>query len=61
MEFTKAHGTANDFVVLADPDDRLELSGHLVRALCDRRRGIGADGVIRIGADCFMDYRNADG
>ncbi|HSK23096.1 MAG TPA: hypothetical protein VK906_07975, partial [Egicoccus sp.] len=69
MEFTKAHGTANDFVVLADPHDRLEVSAHLVRALCDRRRGIGADGVIRIGGatpdggpgQIFMDYRNADG
>ncbi|MBS3942455.1 MAG: diaminopimelate epimerase [Actinobacteria bacterium] len=61
MEFTKAHGTANDFVVLADPHDHLEVSAHLVRALCDRRRGIGADGVIRIGSDLFMDYRNADG
>jgi diaminopimelate epimerase len=66
MEFTKAHGTANDFVVLTDLDDRLELSDVLVRALADRRRGIGGDGVIRIGsgsddADVFMDYRNADG
>ncbi|MFA9431196.1 diaminopimelate epimerase [Egicoccus sp. AB-alg2] len=68
MDFTKAHGTANDFVVLADPEDRLDVPAHLVRALCDRRRGIGADGVIRIGAvadpadgDVFMDYRNADG
>lgn len=66
MEFTKAHGTANDFVVLTDLDDRLHLGAGLVRALADRRRGIGADGVIRIGdggadADVFMDYRNADG
>jgi diaminopimelate epimerase len=66
MEFTKAHGTANDFVVLTDLDDRIELSAVLVRALTDRRRGIGGDGVIRIGpgtgdADVFMDYRNADG
>ncbi|MEX2504770.1 MAG: diaminopimelate epimerase [Egicoccus sp.] len=67
MEFTKAHGTANDFVVLADPHDELEVSAHLVRALCDRRRGIGADGVIRIGGptadggQLFMDYRNGDG
>jgi diaminopimelate epimerase len=66
MEFTLAHGTANDFVLLTDLDDRLELSGALVRALADRRRGLGADGVIRIGsgvgdADVFMDYRNADG
>jgi diaminopimelate epimerase len=66
MEFTKAHGTANDFVVLTDLDDRIELSDALVRALADRRRGVGGDGVIRIGpggadADVFMDYRNADG
>lgn len=66
MEFTKAHGTANDFVVLTDTDDRVELSSALVRALSDRRRGVGADGVIRVGgasgdAAVFMDYRNADG
>jgi diaminopimelate epimerase len=65
MEFTKAHGTANDFVVLVDPQDRLDLPAELVRALCDRRRGLGADGVLRLGrpaeGDVFMDYRNADG
>lgn len=66
MDFTLAHGTANDFVLLTDLDDRLELPATLVRALADRRRGLGADGVIRIGggtgdADVFMDYRNADG
>jgi diaminopimelate epimerase len=65
MEFTKSHGTANDFVVLVDLDDELELSVELVRALCDRRRGLGADGVMRLGrptgGDVFMDYRNADG
>lgn len=66
MDFTLAHGTANDFVLLTDLDDRLQLSASLVRALADRRRGLGADGVIRIGggvgdADVFMDYRNADG
>jgi diaminopimelate epimerase len=66
MRFTKAHGTGNDFVVLADPEDRLDLTAGLVRALCDRRTGIGADGVLRLGApevdaEVFMDYRNADG
>ena len=66
MEYTLAHGTANDFVLLTDLADRLEVSAALVRALADRRRGVGADGVIRIGAggsdaDAFMDYRNADG
>ncbi len=66
MRFVKAHGTANDFVVVDDPDDEVTLSAPLVRALCDRRRGVGADGVLRLGAaraggDVFMDYRNADG
>lgn len=69
MEFTRAHGTANDFVVLPDLDDELELTAQLARALADRRRGLGGDGVIRIGApppsqpdaQVFMDHRNADG
>jgi diaminopimelate epimerase len=47
MRFAKAHGTENDFVILPDPDGRLELSGGLVARLCDRRAGIGADGVLR--------------
>ena len=67
MEFVKAHGTGNDFVVVEDLEDRLELTPELVRAVCDRHFGIGADGVIRIApgrdgrAPFFMDYRNADG
>lgn len=66
MDVIKAHGTGNDFVVVVDLDDRVDLPDTLVRALCDRRTGLGADGVIRIGAPrsggaVFMDYRNADG
>lgn len=66
MRFVKAHGTGNDFVVLPDWDDDLDLSDELVVALCDRRRGLGADGVLRIvaaqgDADVWMDHRNADG
>ncbi|HMA46368.1 MAG TPA: diaminopimelate epimerase [Frankiaceae bacterium] len=75
MRFVKGHGTGNDFVVLPDPDGDLALDAGLVRALCDRRRGIGADGVLRVvlaaavpeaaphagDARWFMDYRNADG
>lgn len=71
--FAKGHGTANDFVILPDLEGRLRLSEESVRALCDRRTGIGADGILRIvrcaeandphahGADFFMDHRNADG
>lgn len=69
MDIIKAHGTANDFVVLRDLEDEVELPATLVRALTDRRRGVGGDGVIRLGAPpadqpdaaVFMDYRNADG
>ena len=76
IAFTKGHGTGNDFVVIPDPDGELELSDDQVAVLCDRRFGIGADGILRVvrssaieegadavhnGAEWFMDYRNADG
>jgi diaminopimelate epimerase len=65
MRFAKYHGTGNDFVMVEDLDDAIRLSSSLVAAACDRRRGVGADGVIRIApadeADFFMDYYNADG
>ncbi|WP_086828288.1 diaminopimelate epimerase [Allokutzneria sp. NRRL B-24872] len=74
IEFAKGHGTQNDFVVLADAEGKLELTDDRVRALCDRNRGLGADGVLRVvrsehvadapestQAKWFMDYRNADG
>ena len=73
--FLKGHGTENDFVLLPDPDGALDLSPTRVAALCDRRAGIGGDGVLRVvraaadpdsvamaaDAEWFMDYRNADG
>lgn len=72
---TKGHGTENDFVIVPDPDGKLEITPAQVAALCDRRAGIGADGVLRVvrtaevpgyedqaaEAEFFMDYRNADG
>ncbi len=48
MIFAKGHGTQNDFVVLPDVDAALPLTAGRVAALCDRRRGLGADGVLRI-------------
>ncbi|MFC9996924.1 diaminopimelate epimerase [Nocardia sp. NPDC127526] len=48
IEFTKGHGTQNDFVILPDPDAWLELTESRVAALCDRQRGLGADGVLRV-------------
>ena len=77
--FVKGHGTENDFVLLPDPDGTVhgELAPELVAALCDRRGGIGGDGVMRVvrceayddpaavaargTAEWFMDYRNSDG
>lgn len=75
MPFVKGHGTENDFLLLPDPDGDLDLSPCLVRVLCDRHAGIGADGVLRVvltaaapeaaglagQARWFMDYHNADG
>ncbi len=48
MRFAKGHGTENDFVILPDPDGELDLTPEFVRRLCDRRAGIGADGVLRV-------------
>jgi diaminopimelate epimerase len=48
MIFSKGHGTENDFVLLPDVGAELALSAERVTALCDRRRGLGADGVLRI-------------
>jgi diaminopimelate epimerase len=68
MRFAKGHGTGNDFLILADPDDELEMSPEFVARLCDRRTGLGADGILRVvrarqspPAQWFMDYRNGDG
>ena len=75
MHLVKGHGTENDFLVLPDLDGEIELTPALVRALCDRRAGLGADGILRVvrsendpqgkefaaEAPFFMDYRNADG
>lgn len=48
MNFAKGHGTQNDFVLLPDLHARLTLAPAAVAALCDRRRGLGADGVLRV-------------
>jgi diaminopimelate epimerase len=47
MRFAKGHGTGNDFVILIDPAGDQGLSADLAARLCDRRAGIGADGVLR--------------
>jgi diaminopimelate epimerase len=47
MRFAKGHGTGNDFVILVDPAGDQGLSPGLAARLCDRRAGIGGDGVLR--------------
>ncbi|HET8717076.1 MAG TPA: diaminopimelate epimerase [Nocardioidaceae bacterium] len=75
--FLKGHGTENDFVLIPDDDGGCDLDAAAVAAVCDRRAGIGGDGLIRVvrtgacddpaavaareRAEWFMDYRNADG
>ncbi|RKS88375.1 diaminopimelate epimerase [Microbacterium sp. AG790] len=74
IAFTKGHGTGNDFVIVPDDEGVLDLSADQIAALCDRRFGIGGDGILRVvrsariregeamtDAEWFMDYRNADG
>ncbi|MER5638662.1 diaminopimelate epimerase [Kitasatospora sp. NPDC002227] len=75
LPFLKGHGTQNDFVIIPDPDGVLDLGADAVAALCDRRAGIGGDGLLRVvrsaadpaaaalagQAEWFMDYRNSDG
>ncbi len=62
MEFVKMEGLGNDFVVIAGP---AEPSPADIAAWCDRRRGIGADGVLEVthrdGTTVAMRYWNADG
>lgn len=69
-KFTKHEGLGNDFLVLLDPDGGQKVIPELVQQVCDRRRGVGADGLIRAvppdgsdsaAADAVMELYNADG
>jgi diaminopimelate epimerase len=64
MIATYGHGTENDFVLVFDPNDEHSITTAQTAAICDRKSGIGADGLIRMikrDGKWFMDYRNADG
>ncbi|MEV5431882.1 diaminopimelate epimerase [Streptomyces sp. NPDC052701] len=75
IAFLKGHGTENDFVIVPDPENAVDLSPAAVATLCDRRAGIGGDGLLHVvrsaahpearhmaaEAEWFMDYRNGDG
>jgi len=67
FQISKLHATGNDFLVrVARAEDRGALDAQVVASLCDRHRGIGADGLITLSpgnadADCTMTLQNADG
>jgi diaminopimelate epimerase len=64
IQGTYGHGTENDFVLVFDPLDEIQISSEQISLICDRVNGIGADGLIRIikrDNRWFMDYRNSDG
>jgi len=68
LHFYKMNGAGNDFIVVDNRDLSLsaELDGDTIAALCDRHRGIGADGLLAVepaekGGDYKFRYYNADG
>ena len=67
LEFTKMNGAGNDFVVVDNRDRKTELTPKQIAKLCDRHRGVGADGVMILipcasgKADWAWDFYNADG
>ena len=65
IKFYKYQGTGNDFIMIDGRDGTVNFSADEISSLCNRRFGIGADGLIIIkqkeGVDFLMDYYNADG
>ena len=67
LTFTKMNGLGNDFVMIDDREETLEMTPDAVAWFCDRHFGIGADGLILVrhpaspDADFAMHYFNADG
>src|SRR3954470_8339072 len=66
LRFSKMNGAGNDFVMIDNRLGDLQLAAEQIAKLCDRHRGVGADGVLVLeraanGADFRMRYYNADG
>src|SRR4051812_22621698 len=66
LRFTKMNGAGNDFVMFDNRAGQLKLAPAEIARICDRHRGVGADGVLMLepaanGADFRMRYYNADG
>src|SRR4030095_14879878 len=66
LHFTKMNGAGNDFVLLDNRDGKIALDNASIARLCDRHRGVGADGLLVVepaqnSADFRMRYYNSDG
>ena len=65
IQFSKYQGTGNDFVIIDNRDGSISLSNQQIAFLCDRRFGVGGDGLMLLGTaagyDFSMTYYNADG
>jgi len=65
IQFSKYQGTGNDFVIIDNRDGSIALSSAQIAFLCDRKFGVGSDGLIMLGTaneyDFSMAYYNADG
>ncbi|OYT15816.1 MAG: diaminopimelate epimerase [Bacteroidetes bacterium 4572_77] len=65
LEFYKYHGAGNDFIILDNRQESLELSSKQIAFLCHRHKGIGADGLMLLesstSSDFYMKYYNSDG
>ena len=68
-KFTKLHGAGNDFIVINETGQKHHKTKQTIFFLCDRKRGIGADGVIFLSTpsiqttdyDVVMEFYNRDG
>ncbi|MBF7095864.1 diaminopimelate epimerase [Alkalibacter mobilis] len=65
INFSKYHGTGNDFIIVENLDKRISLSQDAIAKMCDRHFGIGADGFLLVeksdSSDIKMVYHNSDG
>jgi diaminopimelate epimerase len=65
LQFSKYHGTGNDFILIDDRDKKTSLDASMVKKLCHRQYGIGGDGVVvlrpSMQGDFTMHIFNSDG